>query len=77
MEISKFALKNVNRLIAVGICKNLLCSGVRPLRSKWRPNLRSSSNSALESEVWSNLSLFEFFSGPPSAMWLPDTWKSL
>ena len=31
----------------------LLCSGVRPLASKWRSNLEISENSAFISEVWS------------------------
>ena len=31
-----------------------LCSGVQPLMLKWRPDLRSRQNSALETEVCGN-----------------------
>ena len=60
------ALKKLHRLIGIKNGKNLLCSGVRPQRSKWRPNLRSAWNSAVVKGVWSCLMLFEIFSGPPS-----------
>ena len=59
------ALKKLPRLIRNINQKRLLCSGVRPLRSKWRPDLRSASKSASVRGVWSNLMLFEIFSGPP------------
>ena len=59
------ALEKWYRFIATSIQKLLLCSGVRPLTSKWRSFSASASKIASVCEVWSNLRLFEFFSGPP------------
>ena len=71
--MSKFALKKENRLIAVEICKNLLCSGVRPLRSKWRPDLRSARNFALVREVCHSIIQFEKILEPPNTtLWCEE-----
>ena len=47
-----------------------LCSGVRPLASKWRSFLASASKTAPVSEVWSYLKLFEIFLGPSNVMFI-------